>query len=377
VVNRVSIADIEGTRWAGIRQHFKERIEEVYKMDTSFESFPEDHVQLDYEAYLKAMATMKKGDLVVIFTPDNTHFQIALHAVQRGLHVLIAKPAVKTLNEHQELLKEAQQRECLVAVEYHKRWDPCYADARERMANQLGDFNFFQAYMAQPKLQLETFKHWAGKASDISYYLNSHHIDIHCWGMKHKARPIRVTAAASTGVANKIVNAPNCEDTITLLVDWENLQSKTRGHAIYTASWITSKGDVHSQQYFYYLGQKGEIRIDQAHRGYTLCTDSDGYSSVNPLYMKYTPDRLSHFAGQNGYGYQSIEAFVRAVVAVNQGTATLADVNQDLANFEDALQVTAILDAGRKSLDANGAPYEILYDQSDSERPIGLRPVSL
>ena len=27
------------------------------------------------------------------------------------------------------------------------------------------------AYMSQPKLQLETFRAWAGKSSDISYYL--------------------------------------------------------------------------------------------------------------------------------------------------------------------------------------------------------------
>ena len=35
--------------------------------------------------------------------------------------------------------------------------------------------------MSQPKHQLETFKAWAGKSSDISYYLNSHHIDFHEW----------------------------------------------------------------------------------------------------------------------------------------------------------------------------------------------------
>lgn len=43
----------------------------------------------------------------------------------------------------------------------------------------MGDFSFINAYMSQPKFQLETFKSWAGKSSDISYYLNSHHIDFH------------------------------------------------------------------------------------------------------------------------------------------------------------------------------------------------------
>ena len=57
----------------------------------------------------------------------------------------------------------------------HKRFDPIYADARDRIAS-LGDFSFYSAYMSQPKTQLDTFRAWAGKSSDISYYLNSHHI---------------------------------------------------------------------------------------------------------------------------------------------------------------------------------------------------------
>ena len=50
----------------------------------------------------------------------------------------------------------------------------------------LGKFNFFTSYMSQPKFQLETFKAWAGLGSDISYYLNSHHIDLHVWAMEVK-----------------------------------------------------------------------------------------------------------------------------------------------------------------------------------------------
>lgn len=44
---------------------------------------------------------------------------------------------------------------------------------------------------------------WAGKSSDISYYLNSHHIDIHNWSVQSFAQPVRVTAMASRGVADE------------------------------------------------------------------------------------------------------------------------------------------------------------------------------
>jgi D-galacturonate reductase len=47
-------------------------------------------------------------------------------------------------------------------------FDPVYSDARAR-AVALGEFNFFSAWMSQPKSQLETFRAWAGKDSDIRY----------------------------------------------------------------------------------------------------------------------------------------------------------------------------------------------------------------
>lgn len=137
-------------------------------------TFPADDA-VDPKAYLAALDAMPRGSLVTVFTPDDTHFSIAMDAVSRGMHVLVTKPVVKSLEEHSALHRAAEEAGSLVAVEVHKRWDPIYADARDRLRS-LGDFGFLSAYMSQPKRQLETFKAWAGKASDISYYLNSHHV---------------------------------------------------------------------------------------------------------------------------------------------------------------------------------------------------------
>jgi len=65
-----------------------------------------------------------------------------------------------------------------------------YADAKQRIQQQLGEFSYFYSYMSQPKKQLITFKQWAGKSSDISYYLNSHHVDFHCWATSNIAKPM-------------------------------------------------------------------------------------------------------------------------------------------------------------------------------------------
>merc|ERR1712232_591528 len=126
-------------------------------MDLTCETFPsDDHVDpLAYKTV--AVPTYKAGDVAVIFTPDDTHFDIAMECVKAGMHVMVTKPIVQTLKDHQALAKAAKEMNVLVAVEVHKRLDPFYADARDRARStaDLGDFNYMYAYMSQPKHQLD------------------------------------------------------------------------------------------------------------------------------------------------------------------------------------------------------------------------------
>jgi D-galacturonate reductase len=42
---------------------------------------------------------------------------MALEAIRRGIHVMITKPAVKTLAEHLQLYEEAKKTNVLVMIE--------------------------------------------------------------------------------------------------------------------------------------------------------------------------------------------------------------------------------------------------------------------
>lgn len=348
----------------------QKNIGDVYaEMDLTCDTFPDDD-EVDPKAYEVAADDFASGDVAVIFTPDDTHFEIAMQCIARGMHVMVTKPIVKTLEEHKKLAHAAAEKGVLVGVEVHKRLDPFYADARDRARSTLGNFQYMYAYMSQPKHQLETFKAWAGKSSDISYYLNSHHVDFSEWTLAGLARPIRVTATSSTGVAQ--ARDMNTEDSITLTVQWENLNDKTLGCAVYTSSWVAPKSDVHSQQRFFLMGTKGEINVDQAHRGCTVAVDDSPFASVNPLFMKYTPTN-GKFSGQSAYGVKSFENFIDACRDINAGKATARSFDDgSLATVHTTMQGTAILEAGRRSLDSDSQPMDIIY-KGDSHDPIDIR----
>lgn len=178
----IALVGTSGDKFDAIREHL-DKIPFPH-MNTNFHQFPAKGVARDPKAYIQALRDFAKpGDVCSVFTPDDTHYEIIDAALERGLHVMATKPVVKTTAEHRRLMKKAEEKNVLLQIEVHKRFDPVYNDARQRV-QKLGDFNFFTSYMSQPKFQLETFRAWAGISSDISYYLNSHHVDLHCWMMQ-------------------------------------------------------------------------------------------------------------------------------------------------------------------------------------------------
>eukprot|EP00026_Physarum_polycephalum_P009431 Phypoly_transcript_09555.p1 GENE.Phypoly_transcript_09555~~Phypoly_transcript_09555.p1 ORF type:complete len:233 (+),score=23.43 Phypoly_transcript_09555:647-1345(+) len=229
--------------------------------------------------------------------------------------------------------------------------------------------------MAQPKYQLNTFRGWKwgpDASSDISYYLNSHHVDFLCWVIGNRARPLQISTTVCTGVAKGEPYGLDTQDTITLTVVWQNIESKNMGTSVHTASWISPTSDVHTQQRCHYMGHSGEVQLDQAHRGYTIASDVNGFRSANPFYMRYSTDPRGNFAGQHGYGALSIFAYVDAALQINAGTPA-SDLNDgQLATMATTVVLTAILDAGKISMDNGGKPVKVKYENETSCVPTDL-----
>lgn len=81
--------------------------------------------------------------------------------------------------------------------------------------------------------------------------------------------------------------------------------------------------------------------------------------------MKYAPDEEGNFGGQTGYGYISFEKFIDAVTALNEGRVTLDQLDErPLPTLKNTVATTAILEAGRRSLDEGGRPVGIVGGES-------------
>ena len=71
----------------------------------------------------QALFACDEIELIVIPTPNETHFPLAAQALAAGKHVVVDKPFTLTADEAQELIAMARRYDRLLSVFHNRRWD--------------------------------------------------------------------------------------------------------------------------------------------------------------------------------------------------------------------------------------------------------------
>ena len=94
------------------------------------------------------------SDLVVVASPNRTHFPIAKSALEAGRHVVVDKPFTVTLEEADELIALAEERQCVLSVFHNRRWDSDYLTVRDILPR-LGEITLFEAHWDRFRPQIK------------------------------------------------------------------------------------------------------------------------------------------------------------------------------------------------------------------------------
>ncbi len=88
-----------------------------------------------------------KIDLVVIATPNDTHFDLASRALNAGKHVVVDKPFTTTTDEARELIAIARRNEKVLSVFHNRRWDSDFLTIKQLLSdNTLGEISHFESH---------------------------------------------------------------------------------------------------------------------------------------------------------------------------------------------------------------------------------------
>lgn len=119
-------------------------------------------------------------DLVFICTPNDTHFEYAMDALENGKHVIIEKPFANTEAEARQLVEVAKEKGLILTAYQNRRWDSDFLTIKKLLAeDKLGAIVEFESRYDRfrPVPQANTWKEQEIIGGGNLYNLGPHLID--------------------------------------------------------------------------------------------------------------------------------------------------------------------------------------------------------
>jgi len=161
------IAAVEGLHLAAILQRHGSEAQQAYPDARLVRSLDE----------LLAIDTIR---LVVIATPNTTHFDLAKQCLLAGRDVVIDKPFATTYAEAAELVQIASEQGRLLSVYQNRRWDGDFVTLQRLVADgKLGRVVLFESHFDRfrPHLKANAWRERPEPGSGVLFDLGPHLID--------------------------------------------------------------------------------------------------------------------------------------------------------------------------------------------------------
>ncbi|CAN5582688.1 oxidoreductase [soil metagenome] len=179
-------------------------------------------------------------DLVVIATPNESHFPLAAAALRAGKHVVLDKPFTVTLAEARELVQIAEQHNRLLSVFHNRRWESEVLGTQAALqSGALGRVTHYECHM--DRFRPNVRKRWRedpGPGAGLWFDLGPHLIDLalYLFGL-----PDTVNASFAT-----LRPGGQTEDWAHIQLGYKNSDDSDRLRVILNASLLVSGGGPRS-----------------------------------------------------------------------------------------------------------------------------------
>lgn len=283
-------------------------------------------------------------DLVSIATPPSEHREMALAALESGKHVLLEKPTAMNADEAEDLVTAAQHHsDRITLIDHELRFLPSWREARERMANEIGEVRYAEVRYASPARgdRSREWNWWSDAASGGGVWgaVGSHFVDaLRYFGME--------VEAAHAMMRTTIERRPFGDTTRDVTSDdFASVDLRLRGGAVavMTFSGVAAGPDESSALTIH--GERGAMRF--IGEEVLLSTDRSPFTTMAGNPMSQRPGN-SH-GGAFGSGTLHLGHALRAALDQRDRHAL-----SPAATFHDGLMQQRVLDAARKSAAVGG-----------------------
>lgn len=145
------------------------------RVDEINELYPQTSILKTFQELIKSDV-----DIIVLATPNDTHFPYAKAALEKNKHVIIDKPLTPTLSEARELVNLAKAENLKITAFHNRRLDGDFLTVKKLINQQvLGDIKLFQSNFnrMRPEVNKANWRETTDVAGGIFYDLGPHLID--------------------------------------------------------------------------------------------------------------------------------------------------------------------------------------------------------
>jgi predicted dehydrogenase len=209
--------------------------------------------KVSYFDNVDALFDSKTVDAVLVATPHYDHPNIGIKALEKGLHLLIEKPAGVYTKQVRELNDIALKTDRVFGIMYNQRTNPLYQKVKDLIdSGELGELRrsiwiITNWYRSQSYYNSGGWRAtWGGEGGGVLLNQDPHQLDLWQWicGM-----PKRVRAFCYYGKYRDI----EVEDDVTAYAEYENGA---------TGLFVTTTGEAPGTNRLEITGDKGKIVLE-------------------------------------------------------------------------------------------------------------------
>jgi predicted dehydrogenase len=283
-------------------------------------------------------------DAVIISTPDNLHYEMALFAVDAGLHVLCEKPLAMNAQQAWEMFQKAADKGVKHMTYFTYRWMPFYRYLRDLIVQgAIGtcyhcDFWFPMGHGRSKEYRWRFDKK---RANGILGDLGSHMIDMARWlvGDITLVSAQLGVAVERSGADGEDIDPAN--DSASLVVRFAN-----DAHGAIRTSAVTHLADRGGLQQIKLYGKTGSLETDLVYRG-----------SETRALIRYASSQDEHFqtleVPESYWGdadpSDPLSIFTKNPVGTRQFIEAILEDHPVEPNFYDGFKAQQVVDAALMS----------------------------
>lgn len=282
------------------------------------------------------MLVTARPDLVAITTPDSMHTHYVVAALEHGCDVLVEKPLATSLEDCERILEAAHKAGGKVVTLFHKRADPLWHEARQRILS--GQYGALQMGVASIQNPLSVpaggyFSSPLASSSDPNWFLGTHFYDLlrYMTGLN----PLRVSASSYSKVLPE--QGVDTLDAVKADIFFGDGGEGPQASVSVMLSWnLPNPSTALTKQSMQLHFEHGELDLDGTRRGFSEYGQGQ-YRDVNPYFMQQTGSRLT------GYGAGFLEEATLSLVMDGY------QANTPMPGLKDAWWASALAQAVEES----------------------------